>query len=195
MPASTVASVQGCPTIAASAWAARLGVAAMPPKAMRASATRPPSSAQLERRHHGRDVLVEALGDLVGAVARAGRGPGHGDALDELAGPAVLLAVGDEEVLERQAADARSPRRSMQRGAERDQRRVGVADRRAVGDVAADRAGVADLHRARTGATTRPDRGRAGPGRSWRRCRLTPAPITTPPAVSSIRCSSFTRPR
>ncbi len=35
----------------------------------------------------------------------------------------------------------------LQGGADGDQRRVGVADRRAVGDVAADRAGVPDLHR------------------------------------------------
>src|SRR4051812_15863051 len=61
--------------------------------------------AQLERRHHGRYILVEALADLVGAVARAGRRPGHGDALDELAGAASLLAVCDEELLERQAAE------------------------------------------------------------------------------------------
>ena len=40
-----VCAVHGCPTSAASAFAARFGVAAMPPKAIRAERTTPPSTA------------------------------------------------------------------------------------------------------------------------------------------------------
>ena len=71
----------------------------------------------------------------------------HDDAADELAGGAVLLAIGEEEILERQAADALALAQ-LERRSERDEGRREVADRRAVGDVAADRAGGADLHAA-----------------------------------------------
>ena len=56
----------------------------------------------------------------------------------------VLLAVGDEEILERHLAPLVAVPQDDRR-AERDQRRRRVADRRAIGDVAADRARVADL--------------------------------------------------
>ena len=80
--------------------------ASPPCRRRRAAPRRPcPPSSRSGRRPHRRDVLVEALADLVGAEARA-RAPACGtrDALDELARAPVLLAVGDEEVLERQRA-------------------------------------------------------------------------------------------
>ena len=147
-PPRPLASFQGCADDRRLGVRARAsGVAAMPPKASRAAATRSAVEPQSERRHHRRDVLVEPLADLVGAVARARRRLRHDDPLDELARPAVLLAVGDEEVLERQAAAlARRGAACRVAPAAISDRRA-VADRRAVGDVAADRAGVADLHR------------------------------------------------
>ena len=68
----------------------------------------------------------------------------HEDRFDELARRAVLLAVGEEEILQRDLPPL-GPAPQRQPRVERDQRRRQVADRRAVGDVAADRAGVADL--------------------------------------------------
>jgi hypothetical protein len=47
--ASTVASVQSLPISAASALAARFGTPAMPPKAIRALVTRPPSTVTLKQ--------------------------------------------------------------------------------------------------------------------------------------------------
>ena len=73
-------------------------------------------------------------------------GPGSGtrDLFDELAGLAVLLAVGDEEVLEPDDAPLVAPPQG-DLGAKRDEGRRSVADRRTVGDVAAERAHVAYL--------------------------------------------------
>ena len=69
---------------------------------------------------------------------------GHKHALDEFARLAVLLAVGDEEILKRDGAPFRALAQGHRR-TERNQRRRRVPDRRAVGDVAADRAHVAHL--------------------------------------------------
>ena len=66
----------------------------------------------------------------------------HG--LDEFARPAVLLAIGDEEILQRDRAALLAPSQGQPR-AERDEGRRRVADRRTVGDVAADRTHVAHL--------------------------------------------------
>ena len=71
----------------------------------------------------------------------------NGDPLHELARPTVLLAVVQEEVLDPQAASLLVPAQ-MHHRAQRDQRRGAVADGRAVGHVAADGGGVADLDRA-----------------------------------------------
>ncbi len=128
----------------------------MPPKAMRA----------VHFRHRGRsqctadrrDVLVEPLRHLVavelwidGVIPRHRRtrhcSHRHLDRLDELSRPAVLLAVGDEELFQRQPPFAIGAIQH-QRRAERNQRRRHVADWRAVGDVATDGAGVSNLHRA-----------------------------------------------
>src|SRR5690606_10785160 len=90
------------------------------------------------------DVLVPAFGYLVGRVEASGLRARHGDRLDEFAGCAVLLAVGDEELLERDLA----PRLALAErdaGPEGDQRRRRVADGRTVGDVAADGTGIAHL--------------------------------------------------
>ena len=86
---------------------------------------------------------MRALRDLVSRDARAMR-PRDDDGLDEFAGRPILFAVGDEEVLERDLA-ALAPAPEHDAGAERDQQRRRLADRRAVGDVAADRARVANL--------------------------------------------------
>ena len=101
----------------------------------------------LERAEQRRDVLIEALGELVAAELPLGARQRHADQLDELARRQRGLAIVEVEVLERQ----RPPHAALaqhQLGAERDQRRHEVADRRAVGDIAADRPGIADLDRA-----------------------------------------------
>ena len=71
----------------------------MPPKAMRASATRAPVDAEPERAEQGRDVLVEAFRDLVAAEVLVPAEPRHGDTGEDLAGDAVLAAVAEEEIL------------------------------------------------------------------------------------------------
>src|ERR1700722_3964186 len=88
--------------------------------------------------HNGRNVLVEAFGHFKSAIVLTWRKPRSLDREDELARLAVLLAVGDEEVFQREdtgtgalAQDNPAPKR--------DQSRRQVADRRAVGDVSADR--------------------------------------------------------
>ena len=50
------------------------------------------------------NVAVEPLGELDDADQHVGRRAGNADALDELAGRAVLLAVAEEEILERDGA-------------------------------------------------------------------------------------------
>src|SRR3546814_14120247 len=74
---------------------------------------------------------------------------------------AVLPAVGEEEVLQRQGAPLPAPQQ-MQDGAGGDEQRRRIADRRAVGDVAAEGADIADLHRAE--AAGRAEEGRVGKG-------------------------------
>ncbi len=69
--ASTLACVHGLPSNAASAPAARLTVAAMPPKASRISADLLAVQPQPEAGTDGRDVAIEALADLVGAQPRS----------------------------------------------------------------------------------------------------------------------------
>ena len=118
-----------------------------------------PSSADRKAAQHGGDVLVEALGDLVAAEPRAGRGLG-GRGRSRRTRPAGGPACRRRGRSPRAAACARSLAAAQhQRGAERDQRRRHVADRRAVGDVAADRARVADLHASRGGGSARRGRG------------------------------------
>ena len=116
----------------------------MPPKATRASRDDAALDAQGEGAADAGNVAVEPLGELDDPDQHVGRRAGNADALDELAGREILLAVAQEEILEREgAALGSAPEREL--GAQRDQRRRHVADRRAVGDIAADRAGVADL--------------------------------------------------
>ena len=67
--------------------------------------------------------------------------------LDEFAGGSILLAVAQKEILERQRP-AGIAAAQMQGGTQGDQRRGRVADRRAVGDIAADGSHVAHLIRA-----------------------------------------------
>src|SRR5215475_4163641 len=99
---------------------------------------------QVEGAEAGGDVLVEALGDLVAGEAPRRIGAGQTDALDELAGPAVLLAVIEEEILQRDLAPLAAPAQH-QAGTESDQRRRAVADRGAIGDVAAHGPAITDL--------------------------------------------------
>ena len=84
----------------------------MPPKAMRAATTRPPSKRELERAHDGGNVGIEPLRYLVAAEAIVGTELRYAHGAHELAGLAVLLAVGDEEIFERQGAGLR---RALQR--------------------------------------------------------------------------------
>jgi len=60
-----------------------------------------PFHAQLERRHHGGNVLIEALGNLVAAEPFVALELRHYYGAYELARPTVLLAVSDEEILKR----------------------------------------------------------------------------------------------
>src|SRR6202790_2994907 len=58
-----------------------------------------------ERTEHGGDIFVEPFADLEGPEERGGRKPRHDQTPDEFAGLAILLAVADEELLERQRAN------------------------------------------------------------------------------------------
>ena len=138
---SAVASFHGLPTSARSRRDGALGRGrhAAAADARRAITRRRRRSAK--QREHGGDVLVVALADLVRAQHEARRvARGTRIALDELAR---LRAPSSGSEVERRRAAARacaSPRRSTTRRAERDQHRHRIADRRAVGDVAAERA-------------------------------------------------------
>ena len=63
---------------------------------------------QPERGHQCGDVLVEALGDLVGGKFAAGRHEGDADALDDLVGRETGGAVAGDEVLDREHPRRRS---------------------------------------------------------------------------------------
>ena len=100
---------------------------------------------QMEGAERGRDVLVAALGDLVDGKKRAlRRAPAHAPPrrIRPAAGPACHRRRRSPRA---GSCAASAPLRSVSGRAERDQRRRRVADRRAVGDVAADRAHVAHL--------------------------------------------------
>ena len=71
--------------------------------------------AEVEGGTERRDILIEAFGDLV--TAEAGLVFGQGDRLDEFAGRAVLLAVVEKELLERDVAAGLAPAQ-VQPGAE-----------------------------------------------------------------------------
>src|ERR1700679_1883088 len=62
------------------------------------------SSIEIEacRQHDGGNVLVETLGHLEGEIVLMGREPRRLDGDDKLARAAILLAVSDEEIFERQ---------------------------------------------------------------------------------------------
>ena len=97
-----------------------------------------------EGAQEGGDVLIEALGDLVAAEDLVGLEARHVDTGHELARRQVLLAVVDEEVLERHRPRRLAPAQ-VQCRTERDQSGRRIADRGAVGDVAAERPHRADL--------------------------------------------------
>ncbi len=99
-----------------------------------------------ERGADRRDVLVEALGDLVGREPQRRRPDRDAHALHEFARLHCRLLVGEIQVLQRQLP-ARVALAEHDARAEGDQRRHRVADRRAVGDVARERAGVPDRRR------------------------------------------------
>ena len=102
--------------------------------------------AQAEGPADSRDVLVEALGELVAGETLVRAGQGNADRLDELARTQVLAPIVEEEVLQRDLAGAVLAAQRQLR-AKRDQRRRQVADGRPVGDIAADCGDVADLRR------------------------------------------------
>src|ERR1700677_3783663 len=64
----------------------------------------PPLEVDTCSEHDGRNVLVEAFGHLESAVVLTRGEPRRLYSKDELAGTAILFAVSDEEVLERQRA-------------------------------------------------------------------------------------------
>lgn len=99
---------------------------------------------QVEGATERRNILVAAFRDLVDGIKCVFGRARHEDLFNEFAGQAVLLAIGDEKGFERQRAPA-GMGAQRQFGAKRDQRRGRVADRRAVGDIAADRADISDL--------------------------------------------------
>src|SRR3984885_11766626 len=99
------------------------------------------------RQHRG-NVLVGTLGDLISAEMRPRGKLRHTQTTHVFARPAILLAVVDKEILQRQLAHIVATAQ-FQGGVERDEHRGDVADRRAVGDAAADGAGRAHLHRAK----------------------------------------------
>ena len=142
----TVPSLAGCPMSACSAAAARCGMPAMPPKARRAAAIAPSSTVSLKA---PMTAEMSSSNRLVTLKQRKwSLAPGLRDddsRRTNSPGLAVLLAVGDEELLQRQRAAA-SPLRSSTVAPSAISAGGEVADRRAVGDVAADRAGGAHLH-------------------------------------------------
>ena len=93
----------------------------------------------------GRDVAVEALRQLVRTQRRV-RGRRQLDGFDELAGRERVLHVVEVEGLERQTPLGRAAAQQQAR-VQRHQHGGTVAYRRAVGHVAAHRAGVAHRHR------------------------------------------------
>ena len=153
------------PSSAASVAAARFGVAAMPPKATRACGDAARLDGEPEGAQQAGNVLVEALGDLVAAEDLPGREARHVDPGHELARSPVLLAVVDEEVLERHGPRRIEPAQ-VQCRAERDQGGHRIADRGAVGDVAAERPHGADLLAAETAEQLKGGRDRSPPWRS-----------------------------
>src|SRR5918993_630465 len=90
---------------------------------------------EAERPHGGRDILVEALRDLVGSKDLIFPQFRNRDLADELARQAILPAIGDEEVFERQGSSGLAPAQ-LQLGAQGDEGGREIADGRAVGDVA-----------------------------------------------------------
>src|SRR5205085_1553571 len=102
-----------------------------------------------ERRAHGRNVLVKAFGQFISTELAPRLGQGDADRLDKFVRTQVLLLVVQIESVERQYTFAH---RATQHHAatERNHPRHRVADRRAVGDVAAKGAGIADREGSKT---------------------------------------------
>ena len=90
---------------------------------------------------HGGNILVVALGHFIGAeFAQRAR---HAHGADKLALGQRGVLVGQVKIFQRQLA-AHVAALQAQRGAQGNQRRHAVANRRAIGDIAAQRAGVLD---------------------------------------------------
>ena len=98
----------------------------------------------MEAATHRRDILIEPFRKFV--AAQAIRLHGQRNRLHEFAGLPILLTIVEEEVLQRHVT-SRVSFAEMQPGAERDQSWRAVSNRGAIGDVAADGCGVADLDR------------------------------------------------
>ena len=103
----------------------------------------------IETAANGRDILVEALAHLVAAEPCARARERDFDGFEEFAGCPGLRSVVDKEILDGEPAGFAGFPQDKGR-IEHDQCRRHVADGRAVGDVAADGAGVADLDRSET---------------------------------------------
>ena len=92
------------------------------------------------------DVGIETLADLVSPHLTPKSGQRHREPLDELACFHPVLHVAGIEISQRHAAHAGALAQLDER-VERHQHRRAIPDRRAVGDVAAERAGMADRRR------------------------------------------------
>ena len=140
-----VYSTHGLPTSAASTAAARLGVPAIPPNAMRADVTMPPPTAILKTPAKRRNILIKALGDFIAfqLIRRCVQGNAHG--LNKLTGLAILFAIFNEKLFQRHCASVIAFSQHQFR-IQRDERRRHIADWRSIGDITADRAGISDLN-------------------------------------------------
>src|SRR5262249_2141548 len=96
-----------------------------------------------------RYVLIKALADLVHSEEAARSRGWNQDRFHEFGTPPVLAPIFDNIAPQRDLA-VLGPAVQAQPGIERDQGGWHVADRRAVGDIAADRAEIPDLDRAET---------------------------------------------
>jgi hypothetical protein len=106
----------------------------------------------------------------------------HADRRDELARAQILALIAEIELLSSGRRRARGAAAQLEFGAERDQHRHRIADRRAVGEIAAQRARIA--HRRRTEALRELGELRIGAATIAPRPSVsgTAAPITMPAA-------------
>ena len=158
--ARAVSRFHGLPMSIASVSRARIGVAATPPRPIRASAHDAVVHVEREPDRDAGDVVEAALGDLV-ERREVGQGQRDADRPDELVRPADGLAVAGEVVAQRDLALTLG-RREDDAGVEGEESGRGVADRRTGAEVAADGRAVADQPRGELREHLREQRDAAG---------------------------------